>query len=85
MFSAGPGVFSRSRSFFLLDPEFFFAGAGAEKPGVCTALTQAWIFQIILAGNFYFASCCQEESLSYNGKNSTVLYPGLVAASLYVV
>ena len=33
MFSAGAGV-------FFPEPEFFFAGAGAggEKPGVCTAL-----------------------------------------------
>ena len=34
MFSAGAGV-------FFPEPEFFFAGAGAggEKPGVCTALS----------------------------------------------
>ena len=36
MFSAGAGV-------FFPEPEFFFAGAGAggEKPGVCTALPRA--------------------------------------------
>ena len=40
MFSAGAGVFFPEPEFFFAGAGVFFAGAGAggEKPGVCTAL-----------------------------------------------
>ena len=53
--------------FFPPEPEFFFAGAGGEKPGVCTAIVGGYYVHMVKCVTvhqvqYHAKHCCLDDS-----------------------